>query len=63
MTHLQLTDEEALVLHEMLEARWQELLKEIRHTDHREFRVHLKDRAVLLERVLAQLPSPVTESQ
>lgn len=58
MTHLPLTDEEAVVLHEMLEARWQELLKEIRHTDHREFREHLKNRATLLERVLAQLPAP-----
>jgi hypothetical protein len=60
MTHLQLSDEEALVLHEVLEARWQELLKEIRHTDHREFRDHLKARATLLERLLQQLPSQAT---
>ena len=53
--HLELTEDEALLVKEMLDGRWQELLKEIRHTDHREFRDLLKARVASLEHVLAQL--------
>jgi DNA-binding NtrC family response regulator len=55
MTRLELTDEEAVILRDLLDARWQELLKEIRHTDHREFRELLKARAATLERLVSQL--------
>jgi hypothetical protein len=55
MVHLDLSDEEALLLRELLESRWEELLKEIRHTDHREFRDLLKARSAGIEHVIAQL--------
>jgi hypothetical protein len=55
MRHLELTDDEVTILRDLLDARWQELLKEIRHTDHREFRELLKARAATFERLLGQL--------
>lgn len=55
MTTLELTDEEALMLHQVLETRWEETLKELRHTDHREFRELLRSKAAMLERLVQQL--------
>ena len=55
MTRLELTDDEALMLKGLLEARWEDVLKEERHTDHREFRALLKAKASMLEHVIEQL--------
>ena len=55
MTRLELTDDEALMLRALLEARWEDVLKEERHTAHREFRALLKTKADMLERMIAQL--------
>ena len=61
MARLELTDEEALMLHQILETRWEEILKEIRHTDHREFRELLRSKAAMLEKLVRQLaPAGVT---
>lgn len=63
MTRLELTDQEALMLHQILETRWEEILKELRHTDHREFRELLKTKAAMLEKLVQQLaPAGATES-
>lgn len=57
---IELSDEQAVMVREILEARWTELLKEIRHTDHREFREMLRARAAALEQVVAQLEVPAS---
>jgi len=55
MVRIELSDEEASLLREVLEAKAQALLVEIRHTTHREFRDMLKARSASLERILAAL--------
>ncbi len=55
MTRLELTDEEASRLRELLESRWEDVLKEIRHTDHREYRERLRAKATMLEGLIHQL--------
>lgn len=48
------TDEQALLL-SILERRHRELEKEISHTDHREFKVSLRNQERLLESILSRL--------
>ena len=55
MTYLELTEEDAGLRRGVLEARWQELMKEVRHTDHREFRERLKRETAGIERLLSRL--------
>jgi hypothetical protein len=55
MARLELTDDEALMLRGLLEARRDEVLREVHHTDHREFRELLKAKAAMLERMVEQL--------
>jgi hypothetical protein len=58
MLTMTLTDEEALVVRDVLEARRKEMVHEVHHTSHREFRDMLRHRLVLLEAVLGRLGSP-----
>ena len=52
---LAVTDEEARVLHDMLDAQLAEMRVELSHTDDRAFRSDLRDRYDHLERVRARL--------
>jgi hypothetical protein len=52
MPTITLTDEEAQVVREVLEARHKEMLHEVHHTSHREFRDMLKHRLEVLEAAL-----------
>ena len=58
MIHLELTQDEALLVREILQARWEDMLKEVRHTDHREFREFLRRRTETLEQLLDRLSEP-----
>ena len=49
---LHLTTEELELLFHILEERRKELLNEIRHTDHHDFKLVLRKRAELLEELL-----------
>jgi hypothetical protein len=55
MVRIELSDEEAGLLREVLEAKAHALLVEIRHTKNREFRDMLKARSASLDHVLALL--------
>jgi hypothetical protein len=50
-----LTTEEQQLLLDILEQRHRELLKEISHTDHREFKQTLRKNEKLLESILSHL--------
>jgi hypothetical protein len=52
---LAVTEEEARVLHDMLDAQLAEMRVELSHTDDRAFRSDLRDRYDHLERVRARL--------
>jgi hypothetical protein len=57
-----LSTEEHQLLFEMLEQRHRELLKEISHTDHHEFKQALRKNEKLLESILSRLRgAPVQE--
>jgi len=56
-----LTAEEHELLLSILEQRHQELLKEIWHTDHREFKELLRRHEKLLESMLSRLQREVRE--
>jgi len=56
-----LTAEEHELLLSILEQRHQELLKEIWHTDHREFKELLRRHEKLLESMLSRLQREVQE--
>ena len=56
-----LTAEEHELLLSILEQRHQELLKEIWHTDHREFKELLRRHEKLLESMLSRLQRKVQE--
>ena len=64
---LMLTIEERELLLEILSERHSALLREISHTDHREFKLALRKREKLLESVVDRLrvtqpaPEPVSE--
>jgi hypothetical protein len=61
MVRIELSDEEAGLLREVLESKAQTLLVEIRHTTHRDYRDMLKARAESLDRILAALGSVRTD--
>ena len=50
-----LTSEEGQFLAKLLEERYRELLRELTHTDHRDFKLMLKQKAQLLEAILEKL--------
>lgn len=52
---LKLSAEEQGLLQTILEERHQELLKEIAHTDHREFKQGLRKNEKLLDSILSRL--------
>jgi len=52
---LRLTSEEQQFLANILEQRHREILKEISHTDNREFRQVLRKNAQMLEEIIARL--------
>jgi hypothetical protein len=52
---LQLTPEERHLLAEIIEERYRELRKEIFRTDHHDFKVVLRERERMLERLLEKL--------
>jgi hypothetical protein len=59
---LTLTTEEQQLLLDILEQRQRELLKEISHTDHHEFKQSLRKNEKLLESILSHLRrAPVQE--
>lgn len=53
--NIELTDDEVVVLHEVLTHKLSDLTVEIRHTDNRSFRAGLLERRDLLRRVHALL--------
>ena len=55
MTRIELTRDDALILHEILEHRLENLRMEISHTDQLDYRTVLKRTKATLEHVLAQL--------
>ncbi len=55
MVRIELAEEEATVLREYLEGELHDLSHEIHHTDSRKFKEQLKQKQVVLERVLGQL--------
>lgn len=59
MPQLTISPGDAAILREVLESAFQELKREIWHTDSREYRAALKDREAAIERLLQALPSPV----
>jgi len=52
---LRLTSEEQQFLANVLEQRHREILKEISHTDNREFRQVLRKNAQMIEEIIARL--------
>lgn len=59
MAQITISLEDASMLREILDAKLTDLHREISHTDSRDFRQVLKQRVVMLERVIAQLPRAV----
>jgi hypothetical protein len=59
---LQLTGPEIKLLREILKTDLSELLLEIARTDHREMREGLKNREMLLKRILDRLEVPVVQA-
>jgi hypothetical protein len=57
---LNLPAEERAILAELLESARARLLVEIRHTDHRAFREHLRIRLTLLESLIERCASTMT---
>lgn len=55
MPHLSMSDGDAAVLRELLEAALLDLRREISHTDSREFRGALHQRQLTLERLLQEI--------
>ena len=60
---ISIANEEAAMLREILEGKRVDLVREIAHTDSRQFRDLLRAREMMLERVLAQIPMAVDASQ
>jgi len=60
---LTLTHEEYQLLSEILEHRRRELLKEISHTDHHEFKMTLRTQERLIESILNRLrATPISKA-
>lgn len=55
MLHISVSVEDGVILRQIVESSLVDLRKEIWHTDSREFRDLLKQRAAALERVLEEL--------
>lgn len=56
MPEISLTEQDAAMLREILDAKLLDLRREVSHTDSRDFRVTLHQVEAMVERVLAQLP-------
>ena len=56
MPQLSISDGDAVILREVLEAKLIDLRREISHTDSRRFRHTLEDVEAMLQRLLPQLP-------
>ena len=54
--HIAISDDDALILHEILQAKLIDLRREISHTDSARFRDTLRKVEAMLERVILQLP-------
>jgi hypothetical protein len=54
--HISIDDEDAPILHEILQAKLIDLRREISHTDSARFRDTLRKVEAMLERVIPQLP-------
>ncbi|MDD2319727.1 MAG: hypothetical protein PHO83_06735 [Geobacteraceae bacterium] len=55
MTHLELTEQEALTLVEVLQSALSDLVTETAATENRELRAHLKERKTFIREVLKRL--------
>ena len=55
MITMKLTDEEAVILHNIIKAFFEELRMEIMHTDRREYRDMLKQQEVIVRKMLEDL--------
>jgi hypothetical protein len=53
---ISLTEQDAAMLREILDAKLLDLRREVSHTDSRDFRVTLHQVEAMVERMLAQLP-------
>jgi len=60
MPQLSISDKDAAILREVLDAKLIDLRREISHTDSPRFRHTLEDVEGALTRLLAQLPAPIT---
>jgi arylsulfatase A-like enzyme len=58
MLHIDLSEQDAGLLRDLLEAKLTELRREESHTDSPRYRATLYDLDAMLERLLAQLPKP-----
>lgn len=55
MVAIQINDQEAPLLQEILQGTFSELEREIAHTDRKEFRDYLKSKESLLRRLIGEL--------
>jgi hypothetical protein len=62
MPQISISDADAAILREVLEAKLVDLLREISHTDSPRFRHTLEDVEAMLQRVLPQLPAATSVS-
>ena len=62
MTTIQVSDQEAVLLHSILQNSFRELEVEIVHTDRREFKDYLKSRESLLRRLIEEVGKSLGES-
>ena len=62
MTKIQVSDQEAVLLHSILQNSFRELEVEIVHTDRREFKDYLKSRESLLRRLIEEVGKSLGES-
>lgn len=62
MTTIQVSDQEAALLHSILQNSFRELEVEIVHTDRREFKDYLKSRESLLRRLIEEVGKSLGES-
>ncbi|HEV8317762.1 MAG TPA: hypothetical protein VGQ10_10140 [Vicinamibacterales bacterium] len=61
MLQISLTEQDAVMLREILDAKLLDLRHEVSHTDSREFRVTLHQVEAMLERLLAQLKGSMSD--
>lgn len=62
MTTIQVSDQEAALLHNILQNSFHDLEVEIVHTDRREFKDYLKSRESLLRRLIEEVGKSLGES-